>query len=68
MTKRWMLDEVITNAGKPSEIYYLTRMRKTIPRDVLLTAVHENAAGVITTADVETGAHVEEMKNDGLKG
>ena len=68
MTKRWMLDEVITNVGKPSEIYYLTRLRKTIPRDVLLTAVHENADGVIVTADLETGAHVEEMKNDGVKG
>src|ERR1700694_698039 len=25
MTKRWDLDEVVTNVGKPSEIYYLTR-------------------------------------------
>jgi len=69
MTKRWMLDEVITNVGKPSELYYLTRLRKSMPRDVLLTAVHENADGVIATADVETGAHAEEMKNDnGNKG
>jgi hypothetical protein len=67
MTKRWMLDEVVTNSGKPSEVYYLTRLRKTIPRDVLLTAVHENADGVIVTADLETGTHVEEMKN-GDKG
>jgi len=69
MTKRWMLDEVVTNVGKPSELYYLTRLRKSMPRDVLLTAVHENADGVIATADVETGAHAEEMKNDnGNKG
>jgi len=67
MTKRWMLDEVITNVGKPSEIYYLTRLRKTIPRDVLLTAVHENSSGVIATADVETGTHIDELKNDGAK-
>src|SRR6476646_10816123 len=67
MTKRWMLDEVITNVGKPSEIYYLTRLRKTIPRDVLLTAVHENSSGVIATADLETGTHIDELKNDGAK-
>src|SRR3954465_277477 len=68
MTKRWMLDEVVANVGKAAEIYYLTRLRKTIPRDVLITAVHENAAGVIASADLETGTHVDEMKNDGAKG
>jgi hypothetical protein len=67
MTKRWMLDEVVANVGKPSEIYYLTRLRKTIARDVLITAVHENAAGVIASADLETGTHVDELKNDGKK-
>src|SRR5947207_6211394 len=37
MAKRWSLDEIVTNIGKPSEIYYLTRLKKSIPRDVLLT-------------------------------
>ena len=60
MTKRWDLDEVVTNTGKPSEIYYLTRLKKSIPRDVLLTAIHENADGMIDTADLETGAQVED--------
>jgi hypothetical protein len=55
MTKRWDLDEVVTNTGKPSEIYYLIRLKKSIPRDVLLTAIHENAEGVIASADLETG-------------
>jgi hypothetical protein len=55
MTKRWALDEVVTNTGKPSEIYYLTRLKKSIPRDVLLTAIHENADGIIESADLETG-------------
>jgi len=55
MTKRWDLDEVVTNVGKPSEIYYLARLKKAIPRDVLLTAIHENADGIISTADLETG-------------
>jgi len=55
MTKRWDLDEVITNVGKPSEIYYLTRLKKSIPRDNLLTAVHETAGDAIASVDLEEG-------------
>jgi hypothetical protein len=60
MTKRWDLDEVVTNVGKPCEIYYLTRLKKSIPRDVLLTAIHENADGIIVSAALETGEPVED--------
>jgi hypothetical protein len=67
MTKRWMLDEVVTHTGKPCEIYYLTRLKKKIPRDVVLTAIHENANGVIASADIETGP-IEEAKGNGSKG
>jgi hypothetical protein len=63
MTKRWDLDEVVTNIGKPSEIYYLARLKKSIPRDVLLTAIHENADGVIASADLETSEPVENKKS-----
>jgi hypothetical protein len=69
LTKRWSMDEVVTNTGKPCEIYYLTRLKKSIPRDVLLTAIHENANGVIATADLETSGEVEKEKkekNDGV--
>src|SRR6266550_4486105 len=74
MTKRWSLDEIVTNVGKPSEIYYLTRLKKSMPRDVLLTAIHENAGGLIASADIETGAVDEKLnekrekkeKNDGV--
>jgi hypothetical protein len=62
MTKRWALDEVVTNTGKPCEIYYLTRLKKSIPRDVLLTAIHENADGLIDTADLETGSGVSDQE------
>ena len=65
MTKRWDLDEIITNVGKPSEIYYLTRLKKSIPKDVLLTAIHENADGIISTADLETGEPAEEKSDKG---
>ena len=65
MTKRWDLDEVVTNVGKPSEIYYLTRLKKSIPKDVLLTAIHENADGIINSADIETGELAEEKSDKG---
>lgn len=52
---RWRLDEVITNTGKPSELYYLVRMRKRIGRDGLLTAIRAKAGELIVEADVEEG-------------
>ncbi len=64
MTKRWDLDEVVTNVGKPSEIYYLTRLKKSIPKDVLLTAIHENADGIINSAALETGEPASDKGDD----
>jgi hypothetical protein len=53
-TKRWDLDEVVMNTGRPSEIYYLARLKKSVQRDDFLTAIHENADGVIDSVDLET--------------
>jgi len=55
VTKRWKLDEVVTNAGKPSELYYIVRTRKSVSRDAILTAIRANGDGVIAGADVEIG-------------
>ena len=54
MTKRWKLDEVVTNTGKPSEIYYLIRPKKVVTRDELLTGIHDHAGNVIASVDLET--------------
>jgi hypothetical protein len=67
-TKRWMLDEVATNVGKPSEIYYLMRLRKSVPRDEVLTAIHQNAEGVISSANIEAGVPADSGKGNGSKG
>jgi hypothetical protein len=64
MTKRWDLDEVVTNTGKPCEIYYLVKPRKTIPQDQLLTAIHSQAGDRIASADIET-AQPASTKKDG---
>jgi hypothetical protein len=64
MTKRWRLDEVVTNVGKPSEIYYLTRLKKTVSRDDILTGIRDNAGETIATADLEIGEPAAEEKNE----
>jgi hypothetical protein len=63
MTKRWDLDEIVTNVGKPCEIYYLTRLRKSIPRDDFLTAIHQQAGEVIESASLESGEPVKDGKD-----
>jgi hypothetical protein len=54
-TKRWRLDEVITNTGKPSSLHYLVKTRRSVGRDGLITAIRANAAGVVDDIDVELG-------------
>ena len=56
VVKRWTLDEVVSNDGKPSELYYLLRLRKSTTRDELLTAIRAKAGDVIESVDVELGA------------
>jgi hypothetical protein len=60
MTKRWQLDEIVQYTGKPSEIFYLVRLRKSVPRDDFMTAIHQGADGMIDDANLETGAPIEE--------
>jgi len=55
VSKRWKLDEVVTNVGKPSELYYLVRQRKSVTRDAIVTAIRSGSNGFIDRADVEVG-------------
>jgi hypothetical protein len=68
MTKRWSLDELVTNVGKPSELYYLVRLKKSIPRDALLAGINAEAGDAIASADLETGELAEEKSGDKDKG
>jgi hypothetical protein len=52
--KRWRLDEVVTHTGKPSEIYYLVKLKRPVTRDDLLTAIRANASDFIANADLES--------------
>jgi hypothetical protein len=55
VTKRWKLDEVVTNTGKPSELYYIVRTRKSVDRDAMVTAIRASGNGAIGEVDVEIG-------------
>jgi hypothetical protein len=58
VTKRWVLDEVVTNVGKPSEVYYLVRLGKTMTRDDLITAVRAKAGDRVSAVELELGVAV----------
>lgn len=53
VARRWQLDQVETNLGKPSVLYYLVRIRKDTSGDDLVTAVRAKATDTITHADVQ---------------
>ena len=52
-TKRWKLDEVVTNEGKPSELYYLVRLRKGTIEDQFITDLRAEAGPELLAAEVE---------------
>ena len=52
-TRRWKLDEVVNNEGKPSVIYYLVRLRKSVDRKQFVTALYADAGTAIQNVSVE---------------
>ena len=60
--KRWTLDECITNEGKPSECYYLIRMKKDVTKDQLLTAIRQDGGALFESLDLEVGEALEKEK------
>jgi len=64
VTKRWRLDEVVNNKGKPSELYYLVHTRKSIPRDAMVTTIRSTANGAITNVDIEVGDAIEKERGE----
>jgi hypothetical protein len=55
VVKRWKLDEVVTNVGKPSLLYYLVKTRAGTTTEEVLTAVRSSAANSIASAHLEIG-------------
>ena len=53
LARRWRLDQVISNEGKPGELYYLVGVRKSVTHDELITAIRQTAGDKILSADLE---------------
>jgi Domain of unknown function (DUF4956) len=65
VSRRWRLDEVVTNIGKPSELSYLVRIRKPLSKDEVLTAVRAKAADAILDADVQLAEETQTVAEGG---
>ncbi len=63
MTKRWVLDEVVTNVGKPSEVYYLIRLGQSTTRDELITAIRAKAGDRVSAVELELGVAAAKIQN-----
>src|SRR5688572_3147141 len=63
MTKRWVLDEVISNVGKPSEVFYLVRLGPSTTRDELITAIRAKAGDHVSEVDLEFGIAAGKAEN-----
>ncbi|MEO7964283.1 MAG: hypothetical protein ABIT38_10295, partial [Gemmatimonadaceae bacterium] len=52
-TRRWVLDEIVSHVGKPSEMYYLVRLSKGSNGDDVITSVRGTAVGVIAAVELQ---------------
>lgn len=55
LARRWRLDQVVTNDGKPSELYYLVGVRKLVTHDRFVTTVRESCGDTILAVTLEIG-------------
>ena len=58
-----MLDEVVTNVGKPSEVYYLIRLAKSVTRDEFITAIRAKAGDRVSDVELELGVAAAKAQN-----
>jgi uncharacterized protein DUF4956 len=61
-TKRWMLDEVVSSDGKPTELSYLVKLRKSMPGDTLMTEIRSAVGSKLVACDLELSEALEEQE------
>jgi hypothetical protein len=66
--KRWKLDEVVSNEGKPCELAYLVKIRKSMTSDDLLTEIRSVAGDKLLSADLELSDALEQQVEDAENG
>jgi hypothetical protein len=67
-TKRWKLDEVVNNQGKPSELCYLVKLRKSMPGDALMLEIRSALGDKLLACDLELSDALEEKAEEALSG
>ena len=60
LTKRWLLDEVVSSEGKPTELSYLVKLRKSMPGDALMAEIRSVVGSKLTACDIELSDALEE--------
>ena len=58
--KRWKLDEIVTAEGKPAELSYLVKLRKSVPGDVLMMELRSALGDKLLDCDLELSDALEQ--------
>lgn len=66
--KRWKLDEVVTNEGKPCELTYLVKLRKSMSSDEFVTELRSSAGDKLVSVDLELSDALEHEVEDAQNG
>ena len=61
-TKRWLLDEIVSSEGKPTELSYLVKLRKSMPGDALMSEIRSTVGSKLTGCDIELSEALEEQE------
>ena len=61
-TKRWMLDEAVSSEGKPTDLSYLVKLRKSMPGDALMTEIRSTVGSKLIGCDIELSEALEEQE------
>lgn len=60
VTKRWKLDEILTEDGKPAELSYLVKLRKSMPGETLMMELRSAAGDKLLGCDLELSDALEQ--------
>jgi len=63
-TKRWKLDEIDSAQGKPSELSYLVKLRKSIPGDTVMTEIRSAIGDKLVACNLELSDALEQAAED----
>jgi hypothetical protein len=60
LTKRWVLDEVVSAEGRPTELAYLVKLKKSMPGDALMSEVRSVVGSKLVACDLELSDALED--------